>query len=523
MLKFLNSLKQNILNALNVVALALPISIGYGILSGLGPIAGIIGLLASLIISIFIGAKTGMIRTPIASITIIVAIAISEIEYEGAQKIQLAIFTFILAGIIQIIIGKLDLGKFVKLMPYSLVKGVMIASGILLMAKSIQKIFDFNHLLNSSNLRLLILSISILLFLIIIEKKYKKFPAILFAIIIPSLICYWFKLDFITLDYSNVIEFTIPNLEVLQSIPFSAYLKQIPSAFFIGIYASLSTLLVALILDGMTDTKYDVKKELMSLGSTSLIASFFGGIPSSANLPISILNIKSNQVSRFTGLYASIIIVLLISFLGFYLKFIPIAVITSVLIYMGYKLIDFKILFSSYKIKESANLVLLTTIAVGVFDTLLHAIIAGFVLASIQFMYKMSQISTNATKNRAVDDQIKVNKLSKTLKDRIRIINLDGPFFFGTAEDFYNQFDNLKNDTIIIVNFKLVPYTDDTGLNVIYKAINKAKKYNVAIYLTGANSVIYKQFEDNGIVQELTEKSFYQSVRACLKMLNSNF
>ena len=189
---------------------------------------------------------------------------------------------------------------------------------------------------------------------------------------------------------------------------------------------------------------------------------------------------------------------------------------------MGYKLIDFKILFSSFKLKESENLVLLTTIVVGVFDNLLHAIIAGFVLASIQFMYKMSKISTNATKTRKVDDQIKANKLSKSLKDRIRIINLDGPFFFGTAEDFYSQFDNLRSDTIIIVNFKLVPYTDETGINVIYKAINKAKKSNVTIYFTGANSVIFKQFEDNGIVQELSENSFYQSVRACLKMLNSD-
>tara|TARA_Y100000385_G_scaffold242156_1_gene258967 strand:+ start:1003 stop:2574 length:1572 start_codon:yes stop_codon:yes gene_type:complete len=521
-MNFINSLKYNIPNALNLVSLAMPISIGYGVLSSLGPVSGIIGLIASFLISVFVGGKTGMIRTPIASITIIVAIAISEIEYEGIQKIQLAIFTIILVGIIQIIIGKLDLGKFVKLLPYSLVKGIVISSGILLIVKSTQKIFDFNHLMNSSNLTILVLLSSIIIFLIVIESKFKKIPAILFAIIISSAICYWFKLDLILLNYSNIIEFTIPNLDVLQSLPLSAYLKQVPSALFIGVYASLSTLLVALILDGMTDAKYDVKKELMNLGSISLISGFFGGIPSSANLPISIINIKSNQVSRFTGLFSIIIILLFITFLGFFLKFIPIAVINSVLIYMGYKLIDFKILFSSFKFKESENLVLLTTIVVGVFDNLLHAIIAGFVLASIQFMYKMSKISTNATKTRKVDDQIKANKLSKSLKDRIRIINLDGPFFFGTAEDFYSQFDNLRSDTIIIVNFKLVPYTDETGINVIYKAINKAKKSNVAIYFTGANSVIFKQFEDNGIVQELSENSFYQSVRACLKMLNSH-
>ena len=207
-MNFINSLKYNIPNALNLVSLAMPISIGYGVLSSLGPVSGIIGLIASFLISVFVGGKTGMIRTPIASITIIVAIAISEIEYEGIQKIQLAIFTIILVGIIQIIIGKLDLGKFVKLLPYSLVKGIVISSGILLIVKSTQKIFDFNHLMNSSNLTILVLLSSIIIFLIVIESKFKKIPAILFAIIISSAICYWFKLDLILLNYSNIIEFT---------------------------------------------------------------------------------------------------------------------------------------------------------------------------------------------------------------------------------------------------------------------------------------------------------------------------
>lgn len=513
---------QKLPTALNIVALALPISIGYGILSGLGPISGIIGLLVSLILGSFLGGVKDLIRTPTAVTTLVIAFALGEMQGTAIEKTQLAIFIFVLSGLFLMIIGKFDLAKYVKLMPYPLVKGITITIGILLISKSTQEIIDFSQLDFASNYGSVLLALSVVLAALLLERKSSKIPSIFIALLIPSLFCFLFGADFKTLEFNLEDNFQLLSLADLQHIPYSSFVEQIPSAVFIALYAALSSSLCVLILDGLTDEQYNLNKENFHLGIINIVSGLFGGIPSCGNLPASLININSAKSSRLVGIFAAAILLIFLFLFSHSISYIPSVVISAILFFLGLKLVDINIIRSLFNYKNSDNLVLLLTIIIGVFGSLFHAIIAGFTLSSILFMHRMRRMSGNLTVSGDVDQLVKKNKVSKALKERIQIINLNGPLFFGSAEDFYSRFVNLQNSSIIIVNLKQVPFMDDTGLNVIKKSIKTALEGNVEIYFTGTNYGIYKLFELYGIVnQRLTENYFYPSIPSCLKALKA--
>ncbi len=258
------------------------------------------------------------------------------------------------------------------------------------------------------------------------------------------------------------------------------------------------------------------------MGASNILSGLAGGLPIGGNTIISIVNVKEKNRNKFRIVLAAIIITFMIPIFGDQLKRIPTAAISAIVIYLSYRIIDWKSLSVAITERKPDHFILITTILIGSFYSILGAILIGFVLASILFMYKMSIVVETMTEEGAVDDFIDNHKIEDSLLDDIRIINLNGPLFFGYADSFYGLFQNLNHIKVIIINLKDVPYMDDTGLEVISKTIHLVQENKIDIYFVGANDIIFSQFEKEKIVRGLLpENSFFPRLKGCLKMLNS--
>ncbi len=512
---------QELSRSLNLVALSIPVCIGFGEISGLGALSGVIGLVIALLLGVLMKGADGIIRTPLISLTLIISLIISESEFPQEYKIVLIFYSIILAGFIQVAIGKLGLSKYVKLIPLPVINGALSSMGFLGMSLSISHIFNFDVIESSYNLQTLIIVVLSITTAILFERNFKKVPSLLMALIIPTIIClgFGFSLPQIQFDINNI---KLPPIHLFSEVNFGALIRESEYAIILAFTAIIETLLCALIIDNISGNRHNGEKELVSLGASNILSGLAGGLPIGGNTIISIVNVKEKNRNKFRIVLAAIIITFMIPIFGDQLKRIPTAAISAIVIYLSYRIIDWKSLSVAITERKPDHFILITTILIGSFYSILGAILIGFVLASILFMYKMSIVVETMTEEGAVDDFIDNHKIEDSLLDDIRIINLNGPLFFGYADSFYGLFQNLNHIKVIIINLKDVPYMDDTGLEVISKTIHLVQENKIDIYFVGANDIIFSQFEKEKIVRGLLpENSFFPRLKGCLKMLNS--
>ena len=136
----IKKIKDNLLLSLNISTITIPLTIAYGSISGLGVSSAIIGLLFGLGFASLVGGTKGMIRTPTASLVLLTALIMSNIDKSGDAKIYLTVVTLLMASIIQFLFGKFKISKYIKLTPAPVIEGVISAIGVLLILKSFKEL-----------------------------------------------------------------------------------------------------------------------------------------------------------------------------------------------------------------------------------------------------------------------------------------------------------------------------------------------------------------------------------------------
>lgn len=410
-----------------VFLVALPLCLGIALASGAPLMAGLIaGIVGGTLVAILSGSELS-VSGPAAGLTIIVANAI--VSLGSFQGFLVAV---ILAGLIQVILGLLKLGKIGSFFPSSVIKGMLAAIGIVIILKQIPHAigddldfigeFEFSQTSDGQNTFSEILSafnalkpgafiISFLgLFILFawpwMAKKIKFFtsiPASLCVVLIGILINELMKTNFPELYLGNSKDHMV-NLPIFNSIgeitldlakPDWTFLTN-PAIYSIAmtlaIVASLESLLCLEAVDSLDPLKRisSADKELVAQGVGNLVSGFLGGLPITSVIVRSSTNVYSGGKTRMSSLIHGLLLVVSILFLPLYLNKIPLSCLASILLYTGYKLahpIEFKkILVQGWKqwvpflvtIVAVVGIDLLWGIFIGTFVGLIFVVITNY-------------------------------------------------------------------------------------------------------------------------------------------------
>ena len=344
-----------------------------------------------------------------------------------------------------------------------------------------------------------------------IAKRYlKRIPASLTALVVGSALYYVLT----SFEYGNGagnfigrLEMALPQpdtifkwLPVLEQISLGVLLSELlMTGFIIGMLASMESLMTSVVSDNMTGTRHNSKKELFGQGLGNMACSLFGALPAAGSIPRSLANYKAGGRTRFAGILCAIIILLMMVFLAPIVGKIPLAVIAGIIFVVGVNLFDswslklLRRLLASLKLqKELINDLIITLVVaiVTVSINLIAAVAVGIGIASAIFLSRMSR---SIIKRKYFGCQLHSRKmrsrkhaeiLEKT-SDRIVIIELQGPLFFGSAENLAVEMENTMSTTqYCILNFKRVNDIDSTGANIISQIQGKLKSTNKHLLLT---------------------------------------
>jgi len=498
----IKSFLSDMMGAFAGSAVILPQSMGLGVVlfsmmgyeASTGALAGIIGAAILSFISGLAGATIGMLSAPNGPVTMLLASTMLLLSQTG-QSNEYMLLTLsailVLTGVFQIIFSLLGGAELIKYIPYPVIVGQISAIGILMIKSQLSFIITPFSQLDDMLLASVPLFVSLFTILVIIlsAKFLKKVPSVLFGFI--SGIAFYQLLNIFYADalLSSWVVGAVPSVDNLNfGFDFSAlkllnFELIVTTALALMVLASTDCLVTAIVADSQTNLRNNSKKEIIAQGVSQIIIGFLGALGGGGTKGATLINLQSGG-RRWSGVLSGLFFILLILFFGFLGEYLPISVLAGVIIYVGFKMINFNLInWIIYSKSRVDGLIALSVFIITISFDLVSAVGMGIFISML--MYFRMQIKAPII--HAMRDGKHKHSLSVRSDDeknllqehgaKIVMLELRGNIFFATADKLLELSEAyIKKDQILIFNFLRVQFIDISGLILILQIASRMKK-----------------------------------------------
>lgn len=521
-----DQLIKDIVSGLIVAVIALPLSIALALASGVKPEQGLYtAIIAGFVIS-FLGGSRVQIAGPTAAFASIVAGIVAANGFEGL------VTATIMAGIILIIMGVLRLGNLIRFIPYTITTGFTTGIAITIIIGQLKDFFGLTFAktpietfekvkeaavsFKTINVTAMLIGLLALAILIIAPKFIKKIPASLIAVVVCSAAVALLDLNVNTIGDLYTISSAPPKLSA-PGFSLETIRNVIPDAFTIAVLAAIESLLSCVVADGMIGSTHNSNMELVAQGAGNICSALFGGIPATGAIARTAANIKNGGRTPIAGMVHAVALLIVLVVLMPYASLIPMPTIAAILFVVAYNMSEWREFVSLVKSvpKSDIAVLILTFVLTVVFD-LVVAICIGFVLATVLFMKKMSDVtSVSGWKYIDAKDDKDNIRLKSVPKDTL-VYEITGPMFFGAADKIANIIRDAKHGAVIL-RMRSVPAIDATGLHSLETILKACKKRNIVLIMSHVNEQPMKIFKKSGIYEVIGEENFCDNIDAALE------
>ncbi|MDJ1184205.1 bicarbonate transporter BicA [Roseofilum casamattae] len=515
-----NNLQGDLFGGITATVIALPMALAFGVASGAGAQAGLYGaVLVGLFAALFGGTPT-LISEPTGPMTVIFTAIIASLigTYGAEQGLPMAFTVVMMAGVFQIIFGLLRLGKYVTLMPYTVISGFMSGIGLIMIVLqlgpflghanpgggvlgTLRALPEFIADIQPMEMGLALLTIAILF--LTPSKLKRKVPPQLIALVAGTLISVFFLGD---MDLRRIGEIPsgLPSLQ-MPSFTLPALRTMIVDALVLGMLGCIDALLTSVVADSLTRTQHNSDKELIGQGLGNIMSGLFGGLPGAGATMGTVINIQGGGRTALSGVLRSVILLCVVLFAGGLTQNIPLAVLAGIALKVGIDIIDWGFLKQAHHVSLKAALIMYGVIGLTVFVDLITAVGVGVFVANILTIQRLSDLQSNDVKTITdADDAIILNPEEKELLDRgnnrVLLFHLSGPMIFGVAKAIARQHTAMEDHDILIVDLTDVPVMGVTSSLAIQNAIQEAIDLGREVIIVGAAGKVKRRLERLGVI-----------------------
>jgi len=477
--KRVTNVRNDILSGITVALALVPEAVAFAFVAGVDPLVGLYAaFMVGLITSLF-GGRPGMISGATGALAVVMVSLVAEGNAMGNADENLGLYylflTVILMGTIQVLAGVLKLGKFVRLIPHSVMMGFVNGLAIVIFLSQLgmfkQTINDEKVWLEGNGLLYMIGLVSLTMLImwgLPKIKATKKLPEALIAILVVSGIVIFSNLDVATVG-SFIKDgggeglkggFPVPVFETFKNIPMNfETLKFIfPYALILAAIGLIESLMTLNLIDDLTETRGNTNRECVAQGGANIITGLFGGMGGCAMIGQSIINIKGGGRGRLSGITASVFLLMFILFASSYVEQVPIAALVGVM----FMVVIGTFAWSSFriinKIPKSDVFVLILVSALTVIFDLAIAVIAGVIVSALVFAWESAR---------------KIRARKRFKEDGTKVYEIWGPLFFGSIATFNEKFD-IKNDpNEVEIDFIEARVSDHSAIEAIFALVEK--------------------------------------------------
>jgi SulP family sulfate permease len=445
--------KTEVLAGITVAMTMIPESLMFAILAGFPPLVGLYGAFIMGLITAIFGGRPGLISGG-AGATVIVLIAL--MKSHGLDYVFAAV---VVAGVIQLTIGLLKLGKFIRLVPHSVMFGFVNGLAIIIFMSQIEQFkvgvpgslswaFDTPFYIMFG---LVLLTIAIIM---ILPKFTKAVPASLVAIIVVFGVVYFGNINTKQVVDIASISGTLPPFHIPQ-VPFTFETLQIilPYGLIMAAVGLTEGLLTLNLVDEITGTKGNSNRECLAQGSANIANGFFFGMGGCPMIAQTLVNLSAGSRARLSGIIAAITILIIILVGAPVIELVPIAALVGVMIMVAIGTFE----WASFKVlrrmpKPDIFVMILVTLITVLLHNLALAVLIGVIISALVFAWESAK-------------RIRARKFID--ENGVKHYEIYGPLFFGSVATFNEKFDVLNDPDEVIIDFEESRVSDMSAIEAL--------------------------------------------------------
>ena len=472
--------RNELFSGLTVALALVPEAVAFAFVAGVDPLVGLYGAFIMGLVTAIFGGRPGLISGG-AGATVVVLMAL--MNSHGLEYVFAAVA---LAGVFQLIVGFLKLGKFIRLVPQPVMFGFVNGLAIIIFMAQMDQfkvgVGDAAVWLTGTTLYtmigLVLFTIAIIVF---VPKLTKAVPASLIGIIVVFLVVYFLKIE--TKQVVDIInQDTLPG-EALKSlsgslpsfhiptIPFTleAFKIILPYGLIMAAVGLTEGLLTLNLVDEITGTKGNSNRECLAQGGANILNGFFGGMGGCPMIAQTLVNLSAGSRARLSGIIAALTILVIILFGAPVIELVPIAALVGVMVMVAVGTFE----WASFKAlkrmpKPDIFVMILVTLITVILHNLALAVLIGVIISALVFAWE----SAKRIRARKYVDEAGVKHYE-----------IYGPLFFGSVTAFNEKFDVANDPDEVIIDFAESKVSDMSAIEALNRITERYASQGKKVHL----------------------------------------
>lgn len=478
--------KDDTLSGLTVALALVPEAIAFSFIAGVDPLVGLWAAVFLGFITSSFGGRPGMISGSTGAIAVVVAVVVKMGNEKGAEigvehlGLQYLFATIMIAGLIQLLVGILKLGRFIRLVPHPVMIGFVngLAIVILIAQFGSFKGADGSWLPQNELMAMGAIAAVTMAIIYFLPRLTNAIPSILVAIVATGCASYFGLIDTKTIEQvlkdgggDGSLSGLFPPIQWPGDIVWDAMTTKliVGTAFSAAMVGIIESLMTMQLIDDMTETRGQGNRECLAQGSANFLSGLFGGMGGCAMIGQSLINIKSGGRGRWSGIVAALTLAIFIVVGGPVIIQIPVAALVGVMFMVVIGTFEWSSLKTFGKVPFSEIIVIVAVTVITVLtDNLAIAVFTGVILSALVFAWE----SAKHVRLRRDDSQ-----------KGVRIYNLQGVLYFGSVREFAERLVPANDPEEVIIDFKEARVADFSSLEALNALTERYKNAGKRIRL----------------------------------------
>ena len=521
----LRTLRGDIFGGLTATIVALPVALALGLASGMGAAAGMYSAIAVGFFASVFGGTRCQISGPTGPMTVAMAVIVNT----HASNLLETLAIVVMAGLFQVVLGLLRIGRYVVYTPYMVISGFMSGIGVIIMAihilpfigaaaapggvmGALRVLPDALDSINPGAFTVAAVTLSVCVFWP--RRLGQYLPAPLAALIAGTLLAVlWLN------DVPVIGEIPTGLPQVQGGLPAADFLlRALEPALVLALLGSIDSLLTSLIADSLTGKRHNPNRELVGQGIGNMVSGLFGGLPGSGSTTGTVTNIRAGGTTPVSGALYAVLILMVALGMGRYVEPIPVAVLAGILMKVGWDIIDWRVVARIHRIRKEDLCVLLITLGLTVFVDLITAVVIGLIVAGMLHAKQLENLELESVVSVPMLDRTFFAKQEGSTEvdpfsANVGLVALQGSFTVASASKLVEVIGaDIKDHEVVIFDFSKTRYLDDSAAMVVENLMNTALTEHTDFIVMGLSVDVAHILHTLNILQHVPENCLVENM-----------
>lgn len=517
----------------------IPQGMAYAVIAGLPPIYGLYAGVIPLLLYPLFATSRHLSVGPVAVDMIIVAAGVGALAVASeSDLVGLVILLTMMTGILQLLMGSLKLGSLLNFFSRPVITGFIMAAPIIITFTQLENMFGI-QLETNQNLILLIgdfvsglfevhyatlyWTLSAISLLFILKKAVPRLPGSMIVLSLGILIAWIIDIEQYGVDIVGEIQDGLPPLS-LPDLSYNSFIKLIPTALTLALVQFMTVTSLGNVFAKRHGYLINSNQELISIGSSNFMGSFFSSIPISASFSRSAASEESGVQTAAANWVTAIIVVLTLLLFTPVFYFLPMPVLAAIIVVSVFGLIDIQEVKFLAKTRRSEGGIAVFTFAGTLLIGIQEGILMGIGVSMLLMLYKVSR--PTVAELGVIPDTHSFKNIERnpeaTRIDGLLILRIDASFSFINAE-FFRDFilnksrEQDKETRYVIIDGSSINHLDTTAIESLVSVIKTLRTWDMDLYLTGLKGPVRDIIERSGFDDYLGKDHFCRTPHMAVK------